>query len=129
MGITKNYLRIKKEIPDYITIVGAAKTRSKEEILEFIQAGGRDIGHNYVQEAEDMYNSLGEAAKNLKWHMIGHLQSNKINQALRIFDVIQTVDSLKKANEIDRRVETAGKKQIQILIEINIRLSDYVLEQ
>jgi pyridoxal phosphate enzyme (YggS family) len=67
-----------------------------------------------------MYNSLGESAKKLKWHMIGHLQSNKINKALKIFDVIQTVDSLRKANEINKRVEAAGKTQIPVLIEINI---------
>lgn len=114
------YLKLRKDIPDHVTIIAAAKTRTKEEVLELFEAGATNIGENYVQEAEDMFNSLGELSKKVKWHMIGYLQSNKINKALKIFDVIQTVDSLKKANEINKRVEFAGKTQIPVLIEINI---------
>ncbi|GAH07855.1 unnamed protein product, partial [marine sediment metagenome] len=112
--------RIRKEIPDNVTIVLASKTRTPEEIIKAIETGATDIGENYVQEAERMYNSLGEKAKKVRWHMIGALQKNKINKALPIFDVIQTVDSLKTAVAIDRRVEKAGKKIIPVYIEINI---------
>ena len=67
-----------------------------------------------------MYAMLGEAAKQIRWHMIGSLQTNKINKALPIFDVIQTVDSIKKARAIDKRVEAAGKQTVSVYIEINI---------
>ena len=120
MSITENYQRIRKEIPDNVTIVLAGKTRTPEETIEVIEAGATDIGENYVQEAEEMYNCLGEKTRKVRWHMIGALQKNKINKALPIFDVIQTVDSLKTAVAIDTRVERAGKKIIPVYIEINI---------
>ena len=120
MSITENYQRIRKEIPDDVTIVLASKTRTPEEIIEVIETGATDIGDNYVQEAEGMYNCLGEKTRKVRWHMIGALQKNKINKALPIFDVIQTVDSLKTAVAIDKRVERAGKKIIPVYIEINI---------
>ena len=63
MSITENYQRIRKEIPDSVTIVLASKTRTPEEIIKVIEAGAADIGENYVQEAEEMYDCLGEKAK------------------------------------------------------------------
>ncbi len=120
MNITENYQRIRKEIPDNVTIVLASKTRTPEEIIKVMEAGATDIGENYIQEAEGMYNCLGEKTRKVRWHMIGALQRNKINKALPIFDVIQTVDSLKTAVAINRRVQRAGKKIIPVYIEINI---------
>ena len=120
MSIKENYQRIRKEIPGTVTIVLAAKTRSKDEILEAIAAGATDIGENYVPEAQRVYSALREDAKKLRWHMIGHLQKNKINKALPIFDVIQTVDSYKKAQAIDKRVKAAGKDIVPVYLEINI---------
>ncbi|MCK5594863.1 YggS family pyridoxal phosphate-dependent enzyme [bacterium] len=119
MSIAENYRRIREEIPDNVTIVLAGKTRSLEEVEEVIEAGATDIGENYVQEAEAMYDSLGKKAKKVRWHMIGHLQTNKINKALRIFDVMQTVDSLEKASSIDKRVGRM-EKQVSVYLEINI---------
>ena len=119
MYIAKNYQKIREEIPGSVTIVLAGKTRTMKEIEEVIEAGATDIGENYVQEAEKMYDSLGEKTKKVRWHMIGHLQKNKINNALRIFDVIQTVDSLEKAVAIDKRAQGAGKTN-SVYIEINI---------
>lgn len=123
MTITENYQKIRNEIPWKVTIVLAAKTRSKDEILEEIAAGATDIGENYVQEAEEMRNSLGELAEKVRWHMIGHLQTNKINKALKIFDVIQTIDSLEKAMDINKRAERIGEI-IPVYIEINIGSED-----
>lgn len=120
MSVAENYQKIRREIPDNVTIVAAAKKRTKEEIVELIGAGATDIGENYVQETQKVYNALGEDAKRLRWHMTGHLQTNKINKALPIFDVIQTVDSYKKAEDIDKRVEAAGKDVVPVYIEINI---------
>ena len=123
MSISANYTRIRQEIPDYVTIVVSSKTRTAEEIGEAIDAGATNIGENYVQEAGQMYSALQKKAAKAKWHMIGHLQTNKINKAVRIFDIIQTVDSLEKAASIDKRVERA-KKTMPIFIEINIGSED-----
>ncbi len=120
MSIAKNYQKIRKEIPDNVTMVLAGKTRTPEEITEIIEAGAADIGENYIQEAERMYSCLGEKARKVRWHMIGTLQKNKINKALPIFDVIQTIDSLETAVAINGRVERAKKKIITVYIEINI---------
>ena len=119
MSIKENYQKIREEIPDDVTIVLAAKRRTPEEIAEVMEAGATDIGENYIQEAEEMYNALREDAKKVRWHMIGTLQKNKINKALQIFDVIQTVDSLDKAVAVNKRAERMGKI-MPVYIEINI---------
>ena len=124
MSIAENYRRLREEIPDNVTIVLAGKTRTVEEIVEAIEAGATDIGENYVQEGAAMHEALGGRAKDVTWHMIGHLQTNKINKALRVFDVIQTVDSLKKAIAIDKRMEAASKSILPVCIEINIGNED-----
>jgi len=124
MSISTNYMKIRQEIPDDVTIILAAKKRSPREVVEAIKAGATDIGENYVQEAGQMYSALGKKAAEVKWHMIGHLQTNKINKALRIFDVIETVDSIEKADAINKRVAKAKKKIIPVFIEINIGSED-----
>jgi pyridoxal phosphate enzyme (YggS family) len=124
MSIANIYKRIREEIPDHVTIVLAAKNRRAEEIEEAIDAGATDIGENYVQEAGQVYSALRKKATKVKWHMIGSLQTNKINKALRIFDAIQTVESLPKAIAINRRAERAKKQRVPIYIEINIGSED-----
>ena len=124
MSIAENYKKIRKEIPGHVTLVVAAKQRTKEELEEVIDAGATDLGENYVQEVQEMHEQLGEIAKKAKWHMIGNLQTNKINKASGIFDVIQTVDSYEKAQAIDKRVEASGKNIMPIYIEINIGSED-----
>jgi len=120
MSISANYVKIRQEIPDYVTIIVSCKTRTAEEIEQVIDAGAADVGQNYVQEAGQIYSDLRKKAAKVRWHMIGHLQTNKINKALRIFDVIQTVDSLEKAAAIDKRVEKARKEIVPVYVEINI---------
>jgi len=120
MSITENYQKIRETIPEHVTIVVAAKQRNPNEIIEVIKAGATDIGENYVQEGEKIYNTLFKEREKVRWHMIGHLQTNKINKALKIFDIIQTIDSLKMAQAIDKRVEHTEKKVIPVYIEINI---------
>ena len=124
MSITENCAKLREEIPENVTIVLAAKARSAEEIEEAIDAGATDIGENYVHEAGHVYGALQKKAAKVRWHMIGHLQTNKINKALRVFDVIQTVDSLEKAAAIDKRVERTKRKIVPIFIEINIGSED-----
>lgn len=113
--IKDNIKKILEELPDGVVLVGAAKTRTPEEVLEAINAGLEIIGENYVQEAEKAFAVIGQKAK---WHMIGHLQSNKANKAVKVFDMIETVDSVKLAKAIDRASGNIGKV-MDLLIEIN----------
>ena len=109
MGIAENYQRVRREIPDCVAIVVVGKMRTKGEILQAIAAGATDLGENYVQEAQQVYHELGDDAKRLRWHMIGHLQANKIGKALQVFDVVQTIDSLEKAVAVNRMAGSMGK--------------------
>ena len=113
--IEENINKILSELPEGVELVGAAKTRSPEEILEAIEAGLEIFGQNYVQEAERAFEVIGGKAK---WHMIGHLQSNKAKKAVKIFDMIETVDSLKLAKAIDKACHNI-EKVMPVLIEIN----------
>ena len=115
MIIKQNISQILSELPDGVQLVAAAKTRSPEEILEAVEAGVKIIGENYVQEAERACEVVGNKAK---WHFIGHLQKNKVKKAVKIFDVIETVDSIELAREIDKRCAQIGKT-MPVLIEIN----------
>jgi len=113
--IENNVKKILSELPAGVRLVAAAKTRTAEEIRRALDAGLEIVGENYVQEAEDAYAELGRRAK---WHFIGHLQRNKVKKAVEIFDVIETLDSLPLAQEIDKRCARSGKA-MQVLIEIN----------
>ena len=103
------------ELPQGVSLVGAAKTRTPDEILEAIEAGLEIVGENYVQEAERAFERIGHKAK---WHMIGHLQTNKVKKAVAVFDMIETVSSMRLAEEIDKACAKAGKV-MPVLIEIN----------
>ncbi|MFH1888591.1 MAG: YggS family pyridoxal phosphate-dependent enzyme [Candidatus Omnitrophota bacterium] len=141
--VKKNILRIKESIaaacskrgwdPGRITIVAVSKGRSIEQIREAVDAGITDIGENRVQEALLKYNQLlgfkfsvlgsritpnTEHRAPIKWHMVGYLQTNKVKEAVRIFDLIHSVDSLRLAAEIDRQAFKINKVQ-DILIEVN----------
>lgn len=111
---------LKEEIPDNIDILAAAKTRTVEEIRETADAGVKLIGENYIQELEDRYGKLKDINEDIEWHVIGHLQSNKINRALRLCDCIQTIESEKKARAINKRVPKADREHLPVLIEVNI---------
>lgn len=110
-----NIEKIKQELPSNIKLIVATKTRSIDEIKQAIEAGIGIIGENYVQEAEKKFEAL---KGKVKFHCIGHLQTNKIKKAVEIFDMIQTVDSVKIAKEIDKRCGDMGKI-MPILVEIN----------
>lgn len=106
--------------PDSVTIVCVSKGRGLDEIKEAIDAGISDIGENKAQEAELKYEQLSSIAHSLspiKWHMVGHLQTNKVKDAVRIFDLIHSVDSVHLADSINREAVKINKAQ-DILIEV-----------
>jgi hypothetical protein len=113
--IKKNVEEILSEIPEGIQLVAATKTRTPEEILAAIDAGIKIIGENYVQEALKKFEVIGNKAK---WHLIGHLQRNKVKYAINIFDMIETVDSAMLAQAINNEAKKHNKV-MPILIEIN----------
>jgi len=115
MTIRENVKLILSELPEGVELVAAAKTRRPGEILEAIESGVDIIGENYLQEMESAYRVIGRKAK---WHFIGSLQKNKVGKAVRLFDMIETVDSLEIAGEIDKRCAQIGKA-MPVLIEIN----------
>ncbi|MBM3199939.1 YggS family pyridoxal phosphate-dependent enzyme [Candidatus Woesearchaeota archaeon] len=102
-------------IPSHVKLIAVTKTRTVEEINEAIRAGVNCIGENRVKEAEEKFNLLLKVEK----HMIGSLQTNKVKLAVELFDMIQSVDSLKLAKEIDKRC-AAIHKVMPVLIEVNI---------
>jgi len=97
-----------------VILVAVSKTRTPEEINTAIDAGTTDIGENKVQEIMDKY----DAIKPVRWHMIGHLQTNKVKYIIDKVDMIHSVDSMKLAKEIDKRAKAAGKT-MDILVQIN----------
>lgn len=113
--IRQNVTQILNELTNGVQLVAAAKTRQPEEILEAIEAGVKIIGENYVQETERAYEVVGNQ---VKWHFIGSLQKNKIKKAVRLFDMIETVDSTDLAREINKRCAQIGKV-MPVLIEVN----------
>jgi len=115
MTIRENVRQLLSELPAGVALEAAAKTREPREILEATEAGIRIIGENYVQEAESARQLIGDGAE---WHFIGHLQKNKVKKAVQIFDMIETVDSLELAAEIDKRCAQIGRI-MPVLMEIN----------
>jgi len=115
MTIKENVKLLLDELPAGVTLVAAAKTRTPEQVLQAVDAGITIIGENYVQEAQAAFAVIGNRAS---WHMVGHLQRNKVKQAVEIFDAIETVDSLRLASEIDKRCARIGRT-MPVLIEIN----------
>lgn len=101
-----------------ITIVAVTKTHPASIILEAQQAGLDTIGENRVQEAEDKFSKIAEILPNITKRLVGHLQSNKINKALNLFDTIDSVDSLKLASKIGKKAVSLNRT-IPILLEAN----------
>ena len=114
-NIAENVQHLLQELPAGIHLVAAVKTRTPAEITQALQAGIKILGENYVQEAEQNHRVIGNRSL---WHFIGHLQKNKVKKAVAIFDMIETVDSLEIAQEIDKRCQQIGKI-MPILIEVN----------
>lgn len=120
--IQENINRVCQKVgrnPLDITVVVATKYASAAEIREVIAAGIKHIGENRVQDAEQKFAQLGELANKVTKHMVGHLQTNKAKEAVKVFDMIQSVDSEKLVLEIEKRAAAQDKASIPVLIEVN----------
>jgi len=100
-----------------VTLIAVSKRKPHEMIQQAIDAGHRNFGENYIQEAMEKIDFLGR--ESAIWHFIGHLQSNKAKFAVKYFDLIHTVDTVKLAKEINRQAQKIGKTQ-KILLQVNI---------
>jgi len=124
--IRENLLRVMERIekaaqrvgrdPGEIKLVAVSKTVEAARVKEAIEAGVSILGENYVQEAQKKIEEIGRP---IAWHFIGHLQSNKAKYAVRLFDMIHSIDSLPLAQELNRRAELADRV-IKALIEVNL---------
>ncbi|NAY90723.1 YggS family pyridoxal phosphate-dependent enzyme [Muricauda sp. JGD-17] len=108
MSITDNILKFKNKLPDHVTLVAVSKTKPNEAILEAYQAGHKVFGENKVQE---MVKKWADLPKDIEWHMIGHVQRNKVKYMAEFVTLIHGVDSLRLLKEIDKQ----GKKHNRII--------------
>jgi PLP dependent protein len=133
MAVIKNLIGIRNKItaaaikssrnPEDITLVAVTKKATVEQMDEALANGITAIGENRTEIAADKFPLLFYSCSGIQKHMIGHLQTNKVKAAVKLFDVIQSVDSLKLAKEIDKHALDAGKV-MSIMIEINISGED-----
>ena len=113
--IKDNAKKILEELPEGVELVAATKERSAAEISEALEAGVKIVGENYVNEAQEKFAALGNK---VKWHFIGHLQKNKVKKGVKIFDMIETLDSLALAKILDEECKKINKV-MPVLIEVN----------
>lgn len=118
-NIEKACKKINKN-PREITLVAVTKTISEDVINESTKYGVTDIGENKVQEITRKYDQINE---DIKWHLIGHLQTNKVKYIIDKVDLIHSVDSFKLAKEIDKRAKSINKT-MEVLLQLNISLEE-----
>ena len=116
MSVAENLTRLRKEIPTHVKLVAVTKTHPTEKILEAYNCGYKIYGENKVQELTSKYAQL---PKDVEWHLIGHLQTNKVKQIVVCVSVIHSVDSLKLLKEINKCAEKINKV-VDCLLQIHI---------
>ena len=120
MDILTNIRRIKNELPDGVKLIVVSKTKPPERVMEAYSAGHRIFGENKVQELVDKKNKLPE---DIEWHMIGHLQSNKVKYIAPFVNLIHSVDSFKLLKEIDKEARK-NNRIIPLLLQIHIAMEE-----
>ena len=116
MSIADNIRKIKENLPETVTLVAVSKTKPNEAILEAYKAGQRIFGENKVQELVSKYESL---PKEIEWHMIGHLQTNKVKFIAPFVNLIHGIDSLKLLEEVNKRAYD-NNRIINVLLQVFI---------
>jgi pyridoxal phosphate enzyme (YggS family) len=114
--IAQNIKKIKSSLPEHVTLVAVSKTKPVDEILEAYDAGQRDFGENKVQEMTEKWEQM---PKDIRWHMIGHVQRNKVKYMAPFVHLIHGVDSLKLLNEINKQA-AKNNRVIQCLLQVYI---------
>ena len=102
--------------PQSVRLMAVSKTIAPERIREALEAGITLLGENYVQEAREKIPAIGHAAE---WHMIGHLQTNKVKYVVNLFDWIHSIDRLELAQELDKRAGQ-NNRRLNVLLEVNV---------
>jgi len=120
MSVYNNIIKIKSELPSHVTLVAVSKTKPIELINQAYLAGQIDFGENYVQELVDKYHEL---PKDIRWHFIGHLQTNKVKFIAPFVNLIHGVDSLKLLEEINKQAQK-NNRIINCLLQIYIAQED-----
>ena len=116
MSIRHNYEAIMNKISNEVTLISVSKTKPIEDLVEAYEAGARDFGENKVQELNKKYDQL---PKDIRWHLIGHLQRNKVKYLVGKVHLIHSLDSVRLAEEIEKQF--SSKDEIaNVLIQINI---------
>lgn len=115
MSVAENFKTIRAELDDKIILVAVTKNHGVDAMREAIDAGASDIGENRVQEAAEKFPVLN---RNVTRHLIGHLQTNKVKPAVKLFDVIESVDSIHLATALDKAAASISKMQ-DVLIQVN----------
>ena len=120
MDISENIKKYKAELPENVKLVAISKTKPNEDLLEAYEAGQRIFGENKIQEMTDKWESL---PKNIEWHMVGHVQRNKVKYMAPFVGLIHAVDSLKLLKEINNRAKNE-ERTIKCLLQIKIAEED-----
>lgn len=120
MVIQDNLKHIKSNLPDHVTLVAVSKTKSVSEIMEAYYVGQRIFGENKIQEMVDKYEQM---PKDIEWHMIGHVQSNKVKYMAHFVSLIHGVDNFKLLNEINKQAQK-HERIINCLLQIKIAEED-----
>jgi pyridoxal phosphate enzyme (YggS family) len=110
--------RVGRQDAEKIKLIAVSKTFSAEVVQNAIAAGATDFGENRVQEAEAKIGKLGDSK--VKWHLIGNLQANKARKAARLFDLIQTLDSLVLAQRLERICDEEKRSTLEVLIQVDL---------
>ena len=105
-------------LPEEITLIAVSKTHPAEVLRRAIEAGATDLGENRVQEAEGKIEEVGR--ETARWHLIGHLQSNKARRAVSLFDLIHSVDSKELALRLNRLCGEEGRSSLPVLIQVDL---------
>ncbi len=120
MNIAENIKKIKSEIPQRVTLVAISKTKPENDILEAYNIGQRIFGENKIQEMTEKGEKL---PKDIKWHMVGHVQRNKVKYMAEYVDLIHAVDSLKLLKEIEKQAKKYNRT-ISCLLQVKIAEED-----
>ena len=116
MEIAKNIIELKNSLPKTVTLIAVSKTKPQSDLIEAYEAGQRDFGENKIQEMSEKWEHL---PKDIHWHMIGHVQTNKVKYMAPFVHLIHAVDSLKLLKEIQKQA-LKNKRTIGCLIQIRI---------